>query len=110
MYNVEYFFNCGTRLETIYSHKLLRLLTIVQEKEEGGGVVVKEVKEAAMERLIPARPASCNSCESEIINVGIIRKKSWNYQKKVGISGNYQAANHVSRKYLHANLQCLIRS
>ena len=75
MYNVAYFFNCGTRLETIYSHKLLRLLTIVQEKEEGGGVVVKEVKEAAMERLIPARPASCNSCESEIINVGIIRKQ-----------------------------------
>ena len=57
---VQYFFNCGTRLETIYSEKLLRLLTFVQEKEEGGGVVVKE---AAMERLIPARPASSNSCE-----------------------------------------------
>ena len=60
MYNVAYFFNCGTRLETIYSEKLLGLLTFVQEKEEGGGVVVKE---AVMERLIPARPASSNSCE-----------------------------------------------
>ena len=83
MYNVEYFFNCGT----IYSHKLLRLLTIVQEKEEGGGVVVKEVKEAAMERLIPARPASCNSCESEIINVGIIRKKVGIIRKKWELVG-----------------------
>ena len=81
--NVEYFFNCGT----IYSHKLLRLLTIVQEKEEGGGVSVKEVKEAAMERLIPARPASCNSCESEIINVGIIRKKVGIIRKKWELVG-----------------------
>ena len=81
---VQYFFNCGTRLETIYSEKLLRLLTFVQEKEEGGGVVVKE---AAMERLIPARPASCNSCESEIINVGIIRKKVGIIRKKWELVG-----------------------